>query len=139
VTVRFDSKQLEAQIKTALLREGGTVRQEVQRRARRVKDAARANARRMMEEPTGRLAGSIRYTTAVRRGDLVTAQVGSDLHYARWVHDGTGVYGPHRSPIVPRTSRFMKFNSRLGFVVFTERSVGQPGKPYLAEALSAAF
>lgn len=39
-----------------------------------------------------------------------TYEVYSDVEYARWVNDGTGIYGPYGSPIVSPTGRVMTFN-----------------------------
>lgn len=53
---------------------------------------------------------------------------------ARWVHDGTGVYGPRGTPIVPRKAKFMVFY--IDGIKFVRRSVlGQEPQPYLREAL----
>jgi hypothetical protein len=52
---------------------------------------------------------------------------------ARWVHDGTGLFGPRGRLITPRTQPFMVFEAygrkwRLKFVR------GQEAQPYLGEA-----
>lgn len=54
--------------------------------------------------------------------------------YAKWVHDGTGVYGPKATPIVPRRAPFMRF--QIDGKWFAKRSVlGQQPQPYLREAV----
>lgn len=54
--------------------------------------------------------------------------------YAKWVHDGTGIYGPKGTPIVPKKATFMRF--QIDGKWFAKRSVkGQQPQPYLREAV----
>lgn len=63
--------------------------------------------------------------------------VPSEPKYAKWVHDGTGIYGPHGTPIVPRKAPFMVFS--IDGKWFRKREVkGQQAQPYLREALEEA-
>jgi hypothetical protein len=57
--------------------------------------------------------------------------------HAKWVHNGTGIYGPHRSPIVPRSKPYLVFHGRLGKVV-TKSVRGQPAQPFLLQAYRVA-
>lgn len=131
---------LNGRLRASLMSEKGLVRADVQRRARRVRDRARDLLNERSAEPTGKIASSIRYTTAEPRGEgRVAAQVGSDLLEADWVERGTGVYGPHATPIVPRRAKVMVFESRMtGGLVWVSQVRGQPGKHYLRDALQAA-
>lgn len=53
--------------------------------------------------------------------------------YGIFVHDGTGIYGPHKSPIVPRTAPYLKFT--IGERTFRLRSVkGQEAQPFIKRA-----
>lgn len=53
--------------------------------------------------------------------------------YGIFVHDGTGIYGPRRSPIVPRTAPYLKFT--IGNRTFRLKSVkGQEPQPFMTEA-----
>lgn len=52
----------------------------------------------------------------------------------RWVHDGTGIYGPKRSPIRPRTKPFMVFEIN-GRKFRLKEVLGQQPQPYLANAM----
>ncbi len=57
--------------------------------------------------------------------------------YAKWVHDGTGVYGPRGVPITPRKAPFMVFN--VDGKWFKRKTVlGQQPQPFLKEALEDA-
>lgn len=102
-------------------------------RGRRVRDAARRN----VNSRTGTLARSIEVSIA-SRGDGNGAQVGTTLFYARYVHDGTGIYGPSGQIIKPRgTSKVLVFDGRRG-ETFTPYSRGQRGTQFLLRALHAA-
>src|SRR5262245_59647313 len=50
---------------------------------------------------TGRLRASIHTAVAFRNG-VPAVTVGTNVFYAAWVHDGTGIYGPRQQPIRPR-------------------------------------
>ncbi len=53
----------------------------------------------------GRLAGSFQMD---RAGEL-SWMIHTAVHYALYVHNGTGIYGEHGTPIVPRTAGALKF------------------------------
>ena len=99
----------------------------------------------------GRLRGSL--TLEMRsEGGLPIARVGSNLPYARYVHDGTGIYGPRGDVIRPRNAQVLawpvKNNSGVGNRRYSggktanyafARSVrGMPGRPFLLDALREA-
>lgn len=94
---------------------------------------------------TGRLRASINTQLVVRDGRPI-AVVGTNVFYARWVHDGTGLYGPRGSRIRPRSARALvfaskKFGKKKGKFkgkVVVESTRGMPGNPFLKNALSAA-
>ena len=57
--------------------------------------------------------------------------------YAKWVHDGTGIFGPKGVPITPRKAPFMVF--QIDGKWFKKKTVlGQKPQPYLREALEQA-
>lgn len=67
--------------------------------------------------------------------------VATEPFYAKFVHDGTGVYGPTKRPITPHTADFMVFpHSRFPTAVFVRKTyrfksvLGQKAQPYLTEA-----
>lgn len=107
----------------------------VQSQAKRYLSGGAGRPRRI---DTGLLRNTVFVRPVVVRG-APGARVGSTRGYARWVHDGTGIYGPRRTPIRPRHGRFLVFtpkgSSRRVFV----RSVkGMRPNRFLADALSAA-
>lgn len=72
-------------------------------------------------------------------GGVPVARVGTNLKYATYVHEGTGIYGPKHTPIVPRNGRFLVFTPRGSSVTVFARSVrGVPPRPFLREALEDA-
>ena len=103
-------------------------------RANRVLSAARRGA------PVDR--GTLRASLAVeftRVGDVPVARIGSNLKYAMFVHEGTGLYGPAHTPIVPRNGRYLVFTPRGSKTkVFAKSVRGMPGRPFLRDALDAA-
>lgn len=85
---------------------------------------------------SGKLRSSIHVSLAVRRGEPVVL-VGTGVSYARYVHEGTGLYGPHRARIVPTHRKALAFRS--GGKKIVVRSVrGMPGNAFLRDALVAA-
>lgn len=124
-----------AAINSILRSPGGAVARDVERRGRNVLD----EARRRVPVDRGELKASLRLEMVQRRG-VPVARIGSDLYYAWWVHRGTGIYGPHRTPIVPVRAKYLRFRWRKrGNVLVYARSVrGMRGVPYLTESLDAA-
>lgn len=116
-------------------------------RANRVLNAAR----RGTPVNTGRLRSSI--TTVFTRSVYgPVAQIGSNLSYAIFVHEGTGIYGPSGAPIRPRNGQFLRWaatnnsgsgrrrykGGRTAQWVFARESRGSRGVPFLLDALDAA-
>lgn len=110
----------------------GPVAKNMLTRGRRVRDAARRN----VNSRTGTLARSIE-VTIVPSSDGPGARVGTSLFYARFVHDGTGIYGPTGQVIRPQRGKALKFDGRRG-ETFTPYSRGQRGTKFLERALRAA-
>lgn len=139
VEARLRSANFDRGLARALTAQGGEVREDFGRRVRRVRDAARSNLRRRSARSTGKIERSIRMVTGQARDGTLVGQVGSDLREAEWVERGTGIYGPHKTPIVPRRGRFMVFTPRGSQVQVFARSVrGQPGKHFLRDAAREA-
>lgn len=60
--------------------------------------------------------------------------VPSKPKHAKWVHDGTGLYGPRGVLITPRKAPFMRF--QIDGKWFAKKTVrGQHPQPYLKEAV----
>ena len=98
---------------------------------------------------TGRLRASIA-TVVVTRNGSPAVLVGTNVNYALYVHEGTGLYGPKHARIYPRTAKVMvwpakggskKFGKKKGKFkgrVVARSTKGMPGNPFLANALHAA-
>lgn len=111
----------------------GIVGRDARRRGQRVRDLARLLA----PKRSGRLAASIGISVRVGPGG-VTVRVGSDLDYATYVHEGTGVYGPRHRPITATGNGVMVFRGAGGELVYARTVSGTRGTPYLTRALRAA-
>ncbi len=87
---------------------------------------------------TGRLRASIA-TQLVYRNGLPTVLVGSNVKYALFVHEGTGIYGPKGQPLRPRRAKFLRFRPRRrGKFRYAKQVRGMVANPYLVNALPAA-
>ncbi len=138
-----------------LLGQGGVVANDLERRGRLVE----SKAKELCPVDNGTLRASIT-TTVEHTGGDVTVLVGSPLNYALYRHEGTGIYGPRGTPIVPvhatvlrwptrgtsssRASRIpgrgrIRSRSQAATGYAFARSVkGTPGVKYLLDALPAA-
>jgi Bacteriophage HK97-gp10, putative tail-component len=102
---------------------------------------------RKAPKDTGRMAASISVTVHNVPSALI-ATIGTGVHYALWVHQGTGVYAG-RGPIRPRTGKYLRFKvgpSPRGLarrkprsVVYATEVAGQPAQPFLTDALGAVL
>lgn len=110
----------------------GPVARHMLSRGRKVQRAARRN----VNSRSGDLARSID-VQIVTTGGVSGAQIGTSLHYARYVHDGTGIYGPAHRPIRPSRKKALTFSGATN-QVFAHSVRGQPGTHFLTRALDAA-
>lgn len=122
--------------------------QDLRLRANRVLNSAR----RLVPVDTGRLRASLTVEYSQLADGSPVARVGSNLPYAIFVHEGTGLYGPLHHMIRPRNHRFMRWpvtnNSGAGrrrykagktqAFIFAKQTRGHPGTPFLLQALDAA-
>jgi phage gpG-like protein len=94
-----------------------------------------SRARQLCPVDTGRLRASITVEMTRNRSRLA-CRVGTNVKYARFVHDGTGIYGPHSRPITPTHGQVLVFIPRgSNAQVFASSVRGAPAVPFLAEAL----
>lgn len=94
---------------------------------------------------TGLLRNSVLAQLQVRPNGLAV-RVGTGIYYARYVHDGTGIYGPKHKVIKPKNGKFLMFRSNTygakrgkyrGFV-FARSVKGMKPNPFLKNALPYA-
>jgi hypothetical protein len=99
---------------------------------------ATAAKRRISNNPkrvdTGRLRNSIGVKLTVRNGTHLGVEIGTNVYYARWVHEGTGIYGPHHKMIVPRRRKSLRWRAK-GQYVFAKHVRGMAANPFLRDAL----
>lgn len=134
-------------LQALLLSPTGPVAVDMMRRGKNVKNRAQS----LCPVDTGRLKASI--THELFRGrptgertlfgsvSAPIVRVGTNVPYATYVHEGTGLYGPRHRMITPRTRTVMRFVVRTGGrrgVVYTPRTRGVQPRPFLEQALSAA-
>jgi len=80
----------------------------------------------------GRLAGSFELS---QTGDL-SWRISSNVKYALMVHEGTGIYGPRATPIVPvRAKRLVFFWKKTGKMMYLPSVEGMKGRPYIDWAI----
>lgn len=79
------------------------------------------------------------------------ARVGTNVRYALFVHEGTGIYGPRKTSIVPKTKRFLRWPvknqsgrgrrrykaGKTQAYVYARSVKGVPARPFLTDALEA--
>lgn len=126
----------------------------VVRHIEEITQAVRSEAVRNVKRDTGALAASHEATVNVY-GKLVVGRVGTALEYARYLHEGTGIYGPKRTPIRPVTAKALRFKpgrmigplpagkagtspENRGGWVFATSVRGVPPHPWLVEAFERA-
>jgi hypothetical protein len=125
-----------AEINEVLSGPNGPVTRDLLRRALNVE----RKAKRLAKANHGRLRGSITHqlVQTTSYGHSVTGvRVGTNVVYALWVHQGTGVYGPHHSRIRPIHAPVLRFTWH-GKVMFRPSVSGQEANHYLLDALDAA-
>jgi hypothetical protein len=78
-------------------------------------------------------------TTQIFRDGKPGARVGTNVYYMYWVQTGTGLFGPKRHRIVPKTKKALKFTPKGGNTPLFRRSVaGMKPNPFLTTGLKAA-
>lgn len=128
----------------------GAVAKDLLRRGLLVETAAKRNLGGNANAPkrvdTGRLRSSISTRLTIERGTPVVS-VGTNVRYAWFVHEGTGIYGPRHRIITPVRRRVMRFRPKVqrpgrrpgrGGYVYTRRVIGMRPNHFLRDALQAA-
>lgn len=126
----------------------GAVAKDLIKRGARVESRAKRNLAGGGGNPrrinTGHLRASIN-SNLLLRPDGLAVRVGTGVHYALYVHDGTGLYGPKKTVIRPRHGKVLVFRSKVygakkgkykGKVVVTFVR-GMKPNPFLKNALPA--
>ncbi len=101
----------------------------------RVAGAVEAAAVKEAPVRSGNLAGGIRKSEPHNQTIIVSsvAKNRESKNYAPWVHGGTGIYGPLKMRIVPRSKKALAFQA--GGRKLVRKSVrGQKANPYMQRA-----
>jgi bacteriophage HK97-gp10 putative tail-component len=125
-----------AQLYATLRDPNGSIARELYRMGLRVETRAKENLERAPRRvDTGRLRNSIHTVMTTSSGQLVV-RVGTGVYYARWVHDGTGLYGPHHMRIRPVRAGALRFVPKGATRAIFRRSVaGMRPNKFLVDAL----
>lgn len=116
----------------------GAVAKDLFRRGKKVEAKAKRNLQREPKRvDTGLLRSSI-HTTLLTVGGLPAVRVGTNVFYAIYVHDGTGIYGPKGRYIYPVNAKFLSWKLKNGKRVFALRVAGMRPNPFLKDAVMAA-
>ena len=94
-------------------------------------------AKELCPVDTGRLRSSIAARVEVEGGKPLVI-VGTNVEYAIYVHEGTGIYGPRGRPIEPVNAKVLAWTPRGGSTVFARSVKGMKGRPFLEEAMVRA-
>jgi len=63
---------------------------------------------------TGTLGRSISMSEPATTGSKMWIAVGTNKHYARYVEEGTGLYGPKHAKIVPKSAKALRWTAMAG-------------------------
>lgn len=138
----------EAQFQFITKSPAGAVAKDLIKRGKRVESRAKRNLAGGNGRPrridTGHLRASIS-TNLIMRPEGLAVHVGSNLRYATWVHDGTGLYGPKHTVIRPKFGKVLVFASqthgakkgKFAGKVVVRFVRGMKPNPFLRDALPA--
>lgn len=70
-----------------------------------------ATAKDLAPVDNGTLRASILQSPIVVNGATISASVGTNLHYATYMEEGTGVYGPLGRPIRPKNKKVLAWKN----------------------------
>jgi hypothetical protein len=111
----------------------------VQSRARLLLSGAGAGHPKRVD--TGHLRSSVQVQLRQYGAGKPAVRIGTNVRYARWVHDGTGLYGPRRRLIRPKRAKVLRFSGRrygkTGYI-YARHVKGMKPNAFLEDALIAA-
>jgi hypothetical protein len=144
--VTYSSKLNTQQIRMLLQSSHGAVAKDIIKRCIRVESKAKQNiSKNPKRVDTGRLRASITWEIRLL-GQKPVGRVGTNVKYAKFVHDGTGIYGPTGQLIRPKHAKALRWKSKQygakkgkgkGYA-FAQYVKGMKPNPFLKDALSAA-
>jgi hypothetical protein len=123
ITVKVDSKQIQ---KLAEIGFPNAVDSAVKYTA----DDVHGNIGREAPVDEGRLSGSYR----LKKLGWAKYGISSNTKYRWWVHEGTGIFGPHKKPIVPVRASVLRFEIN-GKVIFAKSVKGQKPNRFIDRSI----
>lgn len=117
----------------------GPVAKDLFRRGKKVEAKAKRNLtnRAPQRVDTGLLRSSIN-TQLLTIGGKPAVRVGTNVFYAIYVHEGTGIYGPKGVPIRPQRAKMLSWKTKGGKRVYARQVKGMRPNRFLADAMDAA-
>lgn len=79
--------------------------------------------------------GTLRRSVNLRLFNI-GVEVGPNSKYASWVHNGTGIFGPYGTPIVPKKAKVLAFKVG-GKMIFARSVKGQPANPFVQRTIDS--
>lgn len=92
-------------------------------------------AKQLSPIDTGRLRQSILVSPMKRSGNAFTGSVGTGLKYAEIQEGGSGIYGPNKAPIRPKTKKFLAFKTKDGKWIRAKSVKGVKGRFFMKGAV----
>src|SRR3954463_8043132 len=71
--------------------------------------ALQGTAKGLSPIDTGRLRSSLLVSPMKRTGNLLSGSMGTSLQYAGIIEAGSGIYGPRKQPIRPKSGKYLTF------------------------------
>ncbi len=140
-TVSFSHRLDLTAVRALLTSPRGGVARDLLRRGLKVETQAKRNLGGVdgpKRVDTGRLRASIN-TQLISRDGAPAVIVGTNVFYARFVHDGTGLYGPRGRKITPKRAKVLRWHSKkTGRYAYAKSVRGMQRNRFLKNALQAA-
>lgn len=131
MAVHVSTHVLEANIRKMFADPKGQPARGMLKMAKRVE----RKAKRLVRVDKGRLRASIT-SHVIIRGGVPVGRIGTNVKYALFVHNGTGIYGPKRRPITPKNGKVLAWKGKGPKGIVFARSVkGMRPNPFLKDAL----
>lgn len=88
-----------------------TFKEDFQKFKKELLDETSKNGKITLQENTPKDTGAGAKAYKIKKSDNQHI-ISNDTEYLPWVNDGTGIYGPRRQRITPKTAKFLHFNWR---------------------------
>lgn len=103
--------------------------------AEAIKAEAASNIRNTAVLPDRGLTAGLNLDINVARRQVRVVSTHPEPNVPLWQHDGTGVHGPKRTPIRPKSGKLLAWKDRTtGEWIFAKEVKGSPARKYLSLA-----